>query len=258
MPWSFVGTGLALSASVSGPLFHGEVCQLIALISDIHANLPALEAVLADIKAQGAEQLYCLGDIIGYGPHPGQCLDLALQFDFCLMGNHDHAVMLEPAGFNTAAERASFWTRERLDGDSDAATRLKRWEFLAGLGVHKFENNMLFVHGSPRRPLHEYIFPDDPQVNMPKIAAVFDRIPSVCFVGHTHMPGVFTEDYQFLTPEELSYRMGLSSRKAVINIGSVGQPRDRDPRACYVLLDGTNVVWRRLDNFNAHRLRDGR
>lgn len=248
---------------------------MVALISDIHANAVALEAVLADIKSQGAEAIYCLGDILGYGPHPGRCLDLARDFDFCLMGNHDQAVLLEPGGFNTAAERAVFWTRERLDSESDAHLKQDRWEFLAGLGVHRFERNILFVHGSPRRPLHEYIFPDDPQVNMEKMATIFDRIPSVCFVGHTHMPGVFTEDYRFLTPGDLNNCYEFGDHKAVINIGSIGQPRDRDPRACYCLLDGKRVTWQRVEydvqatvrailetpglaSFNAQRLRDGR
>jgi len=248
---------------------------LLALISDIHANLAALESVLADIKDQGAERIYCLGDVIGYGPQPVECLDLAPDWDLCLMGNHDHAVFLEPAGFNTAAERAVFWTRDRLESDSDGERRQRHLEFVAGLGVHRFEDNILFVHGSPRRPLHEYVFPDDPEMNMQKMATIFDRIPSVCFVGHTHMPGLFTEDYRFLTPGDLDHVYAIGDRKAVVNIGSVGQPRDRDPRACYVLLDGRQVVWRRveydvqatvraileapgLDNFNAQRLRDGR
>ena len=248
---------------------------MLALISDIHGNLAALDAVLADITAQGANRIYCLGDVVGYGPKPCECLDAALAWDVCLMGNHDHAVLLEPGGFNTAAERAVFWTREQLDVGGEVAQRGRRWEFLAGLGVHAFEDNLLFVHGSPRRPLHEYVFPDDPEVNVQKMAAVFERFPVACFVGHTHMPGVFTEDYRFVTPMEMDHTVTIGDRKALVNIGSVGQPRDRDPRACYCLLQGRRVTWRRveydvastvqailetpgLDNFNAHRLREGR
>jgi diadenosine tetraphosphatase ApaH/serine/threonine PP2A family protein phosphatase len=248
---------------------------VLALISDIHSNASALEAVLADIKEQGAERIYCLGDVIGYGARPRECLDLAADLDLCLMGNHDHAVLLEPGGFNTAAEQAVFWTREALDVAGDAAQRRRRWEFLATLDVHKFEDNLLFVHGSPRRPLHEYVFPDDPEVNMQKMVTIFERFPVACFVGHTHMPGMFTEDFRFVAPSELDHTVTVGERKAVINIGSVGQPRDRDPRACYVLLEGRRVTWRRvaydvdaavqdvlgasgLDEFNAHRLRDGR
>ena len=248
---------------------------MLALISDIHSNAAALDAVLSDIKRQGAERIYCLGDVVGYGPKPRECLDRARQWDLCLMGNHDQAVLLEPGGFNTAAERAVFWTRSQLETDGEADRRAARWQFLATLGVHRYEANLLFVHGSPRRPLHEYIFPDDPEVNMQKMATIFERFPMVCFVGHTHLPGVFTEDYQFLTPGELGHAVTLGERKMVVNIGSVGQPRDRDPRACYVLLKGRQVTWRRvqydiestvsaiqeaqgLDNFSAHRLRDGR
>ena len=248
---------------------------MLALISDIHSNIAALEAVLADIKVQGAERIFCLGDVLGYGPNPCECLDLAATWDLCIMGNHDQAVLLEPGGFNTAAERAVFWTRERFESEPDAGRRAARWEFLAGLGVHRFERNLLFVHGSPRRPLHEYIFPDDPEVNMEKMGTIFDRFPVACFVGHTHMPGVFTDDYRFLTPAEVGDGLVIGDRKVVVNIGSVGQPRDRDPRACYGLLDGNRLTWRRveydvattvraileaqgLDNFNAQRLRDGR
>ncbi len=248
---------------------------MIALISDIHANLPALEAALADIRDQSVERIYCLGDVVGYGPHPCECLDRTLELDFSMMGNHDHAVFLEPAGFNTAAERAVFWTRQQLENGGDSDQRQRRWEFLATLGVHKFENNILFVHGSPRRPLHEYIFPDDPMRDAQKMASIFERFPTACFVGHSHIPGVFTEDYRFLTPEELDYGLDLGERKVVVNVGSVGQPRDRDPRACYVLLDEKHVTWRRVEydvratveaileapglgNFNGQRLLAGR
>lgn len=248
---------------------------MIALISDIHSNLAALDAVLADIREQGVERIYCLGDLVGYGPDPGAVLDRSAEWDLCLMGNHDQAVLLEPTGFNTSAEQAVFWTRRRLETDGDGDLRRDRWQRLAGLDVHRFENNTLFVHASPRRPLHEYIFPDDPKINMQKIMTIFERIPATCFVGHTHLPGVFTEDYRFRTPGELDHEFRIGDGKVVINIGSVGQPRDRDPRSCYVLLDDRTVRWRRveydvqatvrsileapgLSNFNANRLREGR
>ena len=86
-----------------------------ALISDIHSNLEAFEAVLADIKQQGITEIYCLGDIIGYGPNPRECIDLAMQCDVCLLGNHDQGALFDPEGFNTGAERAIFWTRDQLE-----------------------------------------------------------------------------------------------------------------------------------------------
>ena len=112
-------------------------------------------------------------------------------------------------------------------------------------------------------------------MNREKVTAIFERIPSACFVGHTHMPGLLGDDYQFRTPAELGGKTTLNGRQAVVNIGSVGQPRDRDPRACYAVWNGSEVIWRRvaydvesmvkailatdgLERFNAHRLRDGR
>ncbi len=86
-----------------------------ALISDIHSNLEAFEAVLADIATQGITEIYCLGDIIGYGPNPRECIDLVMKCDVCLLGNHDQGALFDPEGFNSGAERAIFWTREQLE-----------------------------------------------------------------------------------------------------------------------------------------------
>lgn len=246
-----------------------------AIISDIHANTEAAEAVLAHIGEQGIEEIYCLGDIVGYGPEPGPCIDLASRYQFVCMGNHDHAVFMEPGGFNTSAEQAVFWTRENLESETSIEARKTRWEFFAGMDTYRIEDGILYVHGSPRRPMHEYLFPDEPITNIPKIAGAFDRVERACFVGHTHLPGVFTEDLRFLTPVEINSRLEIADRKLIINVGSVGQPRDLDPRACYVTFDGQEVVWHRvpydhkataskifaideLDDFLGYRLVEGR
>jgi len=248
---------------------------MIALVSDIHGNIEALDAVCADIAEKGCEAIYCLGDVIGYGPDPKACLDRVVEFEFTIMGNHDHAVFMEPLGFNTAAERAVFWTRQTLDAEPDEGQRRKRWEFLARMGAYERKDSALYVHGSPRRPLHEYLFPDEAEVNMTKLAEVFDMLQHVCFVGHTHLPGVFTETFDFLTPAQVGHRYVVEERKVVVNVGSVGQPRDLDPRACYVTVDGPEVRWHRvpydhkktmekilatkdLDEFLANRLAEGR
>ena len=248
---------------------------MIAIISDIHANLEALEAVLADIAPKHVESLFCLGDVIGYGPEPAACLDRAMEFDFTIMGNHDHAVFMEPAGFNTPAENAVFWTRRMLDGEADEGRRQRRWEFLARMEEFRETDSVLFVHGSPRRPMHEYLFPDEAEMSLTRLMETFDLIQHVCFVGHTHLPGVFTETYEFLTPSHIGHKFTVGDRKAIINVGSVGQPRDLDPRACYVTLDGREVRWHRvpydhkatmakilatgeLDEFLANRLAEGR
>jgi len=246
-----------------------------ALVSDIHSNLEAFTAVLDDIKAHGVTEIHCLGDIIGYGPNPKECIDLARAFPICILGNHDHGALYEPENFHAGAERAIVWTRQQMETTNDSTANGKRWEFLGELDRKVEQNGVLYVHGSARRPLSEYVFPED-IFNQPKMARLFELITNVCFEGHTHVPGVFTEDLEFFPPEQLNYKYRLErGRKAIVNIGSVGQPRDRDPRASYVLFDGETVEWRRvsypfettmekiyqiseLDNFFADRLREGR
>jgi diadenosine tetraphosphatase ApaH/serine/threonine PP2A family protein phosphatase len=214
---------------------------MFAIISDIHSNLEALKTVLADIDARGISTIYCLGDIIGYGPDPGDCLDLVAERSaLTLCGNHDHAVFYEPTNFNVAAERAAFWTRMALEEEPDHEKRNRRWKFLGSLGPRQELDGLLFVHGSPRRPINEYIFPDDVYTNPQKLESNFDRMQQMtCFCGHTHVPGVFVEDPYFEPPDELGDRRAfiIGGEKAIINVGSVGQPRDRDPRAAYVIVD---------------------
>lgn len=213
---------------------------MFAIISDIHGNLEALRAVLGDIDARGIKEIVCLGDVIGYGPNPRECLDLVIErARVCMMGNHDHAVLFEPANFNNAAERAAYWTRQTLENDADLARRNPRWEFLGRLPVRLREGDTLFVHASPRRPINEYIFPEDVFTNPQKVLSNFERLDArVCFVGHTHQPGVFLDDPYFDPPHELpdSPFYELDDERAIINVGSVGQPRDRDPRASYVVV----------------------
>lgn len=246
-----------------------------ALISDIHSNLEALEAVLEDIRQQGAEQIYCLGDIIGYGPNPRECIDLVMKCDLCILGNHDQGALFDPEGFNSGAERAIFWTREQLESPKgDPEHNAKRWDFLGELPRVRRENGYLHVHGSARNPLNEYVFPED-IYNQRKMEKIFSLIENYCFQGHTHVPGVFTQSMRFLSPDEIGYEYKLGEEKTMVNVGSVGQPRDGDRRACYVILEDGLVKFRRvdypfettikkiydtpdLDNFLGDRLREGR
>jgi predicted phosphodiesterase len=208
-----------------------------ALISDIHGNLEALEVVLDDIKSRGISEIFCLGDVIGYGPNPRECIDRVMEHcTVTLLGNHDQGAMFDPDGFNIGAERAIFWTREQLESPSDRANNERRWEFLGLLPRNYRHESFLFVHGSPRNPLSEYIFPED-IYNHRKMERLFQLVEKYCFQGHTHVPGVFTEGYQFFSPEEIDHEYTLGDGKVMINVGSVGQPRDGDPRACYVILD---------------------
>ena len=245
-----------------------------AIISDIHGNLEALEAVLADIEAQGISSIICLGDIVGYGPNPRECLDYAMQFERCVLGNHDQGALFDPEGFSSGAERAIFWTRSQLEGPQITQGNRARWDFLCELPRQHRDGNLLFVHGSARNPLNEYVFPED-VYNPRKLSRIFSLIELGCLQGHTHVPGVFTEDCRFLSPSDLANQFVLDGQKVMINVGSVGQPRDGVPLACYAILDDQRIEFRRvnypidltvekiyavpeLDNFLGDRLREGR
>jgi predicted phosphodiesterase len=246
-----------------------------AILSDIHANFEALEAVLDDAHKQGVQRFVCLGDIVGYGPNPAECIDLVMKFAVCVLGNHDQGALFDPEGFSSGAERAIFWTRHHLEyADPDRQRTAARLSFLCQLPRCHREESLLFVHGSARNPLNEYVFPED-VYNSRKLEKIFSLIPQYCFQGHTHVPGVFTEDGRFLHPREINYEYVLGREKVMINVGSVGQPRDGDYRASYVILDGPCVKFRRvdypvevtvrkiydvaeLDNYLGDRLREGR
>jgi diadenosine tetraphosphatase ApaH/serine/threonine PP2A family protein phosphatase len=168
-----------------------------------------------------------------------ECLDLVSQrCKFTLMGNHDFAAFYEPYNFNSGAESACYWTRQQFEDDSDPQRRAARWKYLGALPVRVRTNEYVAVHASPRRPINEYIFPDDIYTNPTKFVSIFERFEHLCFVGHTHVPGVFLEGPDFYSPDELDYRFELTDEKAIINVGSVGQPRDRDPRSSFVIVHG--------------------
>ena len=216
-----------------------------AIISDIHGNFEALSAVLADIEAQGITEIFCLGDVIGYGPNPRECIDACKSFRLTLLGNHDNGALFDPEGFSSGAERAIFWTRAHLeDKTKDGAP--ERWDFLASLPRTYRDGDIMFVHGSPRSPLNEYVFPED-IYNQRKIERIFGFIQKYCFQGHTHVPGVFTENFRFYSPSEVSNTYSLGDQKLMINVGSVGQPRDSDPRSSYVVLEDNEIEFRRVE-----------
>jgi predicted phosphodiesterase len=230
----------------------------IALISDIHSNLPALQAVLGDIDGQQVDAIYCLGDVVGYGPRPIETLDRVMdvvRHDRSIAGNHDHAVINQPIGFNRSAREAILWTQEILRPPWWALGRRRnRWRWLATRPTSFTEGDVLYVHASPRQHLEEYLLEEftrgmsmtgeDPQRILDENFAL---VPRLCFIGHTHRPGVIEaegQQWRSLTDLGLHYETGPG--KAIINIGSVGQPRDGDPRACYAIFDGSSVWWRRV------------
>ena len=248
-----------------------------AIVSDIHANLAAFKAVLEDIEKHDVSQKVCLGDVVGYGPNPKECLDLAREFDLAMLGNHEQALMVEyeSASFNERARGSLDWTRDCLSMlSADKEANAKRWDFLGSLEEIHTEGDVMYVHGSPRDPVTEYIYPEDLE-DPGKLQGIFNLIDHLCFVGHSHVAGVYTEDGVFISPYEANFRYRLTNKKTIVNVGSVGQPRDGDRRASYVLFDGDTIRFRRitypvdetvdkikaeaaLDNSLADRLESGR
>ena len=200
-----------------------------AVVSDIHSNLHALEAVLAAIEAEAPDELWCLGDLVGYGPRPNECCAaIAERADVCLAGNHDLVVLgtLDSADFAGEAAAAALWTRGVLDEDARA--------FLAPLEPQARRHDVALYHGSARDPVWEYVLSDD--------AAwwTFQAAPEpLVLVGHSHVPLVISFDRDSLAGgvADDGAEIDLSQQRWLLNPGSVGQPRDGDWRAAWLELD---------------------
>jgi predicted phosphodiesterase len=226
--------------------------MLTAFVSDVHANLEALHAVMADIEERNPDRIVCLGDTINYGPNPVECLHTIRKAAFSLLGNHEEAVMGQPIGFNPHAAEAARWTRRQFVPSlfSDGV-RWADWRFMRSLEVRRREGTVLLVHGSPRDPVGEYLLPHDGELILgdvsDKMTANFALIDHLCFVGHSHIPGVFVEGDGFTSPSELGHEYRIEDgQKAILNVGSVGQPRDHIVDASYATFDGEVVRWRRI------------
>lgn len=208
----------------------------ILVISDIHANLTAFETVLNDAKGDW-EYVWCLGDVVGYGPDPNECVELLQTMPhLCLAGNHDWAALgrLDVRNFNPDARKAVDWTRNAL--------KPQNVDYLEALPTTFVIGHYTLAHGSPREPVWEYILE-------PLIAALnFSHFETpYCLVGHTHQPVIFEQvndqgDTEAVMPAYRSRRT-LNGRRQIINPGSVGQPRDANPDAAYAILDDETNIW---------------
>lgn len=239
----------------------------VLVISDIHANQAALESVLAAASGR-YDALWCLGDVVGYGPRPNECIELMRErATVCVMGNHDWAVLGRPGinvdDFNPQARQAVLWTREQL-----TPANRHYLESLADMPVRPpgtQQQSIILTHASPREPVWEYIL--TPSVALENFAAFEEQI---CLVGHTHKPAIYrwkcfrlpaesVMDGQaepdgagqgMATVELLQPRTDgalplatSATQRLIVNPGSVGQPRDNDARAAYALLDLEQMTW---------------
>ena len=226
--------------------------MITAFVSDVHANLEALQAVLADIESKHVQRVLCLGDTVNYGPDPVKCLRIIRKMPLVLLGNHEEAVLYQPIGFNPHAAEAANWTRAVLQpGFLSDGGKWANWDFIRTLPTRHEEDSILLVHASPRDPTSEYLLPTetDPLLGEPseKLVKCFGLVKHLCFLGHTHLPGVFLESGHFQTPKDLDGEFEVSAgQKAIINVGSVGQSRDHDTRACYATFDGEAVRFHRV------------
>jgi diadenosine tetraphosphatase ApaH/serine/threonine PP2A family protein phosphatase len=203
--------------------------MLYGICSDIHSNATAFKAVLESMRDNGVERKVCLGDIVGYGVDTDECVDLVREnMDFCLIGNHDSVAVKNESseGFNPYAKQAIEWTQKHLSKDSIAYIRSLPYIFE--------ENDICFVHASPLSPA-DWVYVTD----LEDALNAFDHFSErYCFVGHTHSPVIIASRPLAIPKilDEYEYVIANTER-LLVNVGSVGQPRDRDPRACWCLLD---------------------
>jgi diadenosine tetraphosphatase ApaH/serine/threonine PP2A family protein phosphatase len=223
-----------------------------AYVSDIHGNSPALEAVFADIRGRGIEEIWCGGDMVGYGPEPERCIELvAGNCARCIMGNHDWALLNQPLGFNPIATEAIYCNR-KIMGEKcmvKPGPGCEAWDFLRDLPDGAEDQGVLYVHASPRDRLGEYVLESDVAYGPGrKIIGIFEEFERLCLVGHSHRPGIVTPDFQWIHPRDCPDGFRLEpGKKYLVNDGSVGQPRDGDNRACYVEQDGDVIHFRRVE-----------
>jgi len=212
----------------------------VLIISDIHANLTALEAVLS--AAGEIDAAWCLGDLVGYGPDPNECVAKVQQLPnvVCILGNHDAAALqqIDDDTFNPEARTAIIWTRDTLTENTI--------RFLSDLPEKVAQDSITLAHGSPRHPVWEYL------LDIRTATTNFSHFNTpFCFVGHTHLPVIYQypEEAQFarLIIPEPEKTIELTPR-AILNPGSVGQPRDRDPRAAYAIYNPNSKT------INYHRI----
>jgi diadenosine tetraphosphatase ApaH/serine/threonine PP2A family protein phosphatase len=214
----------------------------IALLSDVHGNLPAFEAVLADVESASTEEIWCLGDLVGYGADPTGCVELARdRCDLCLAGNHDLVVTgeIDIADFSSSAAAAAQWTRDNISPDA--------LEFLSALRPEQDGREIGLYHASPRDPVWEYVLSGwqaDECMN-----AMDARVGAI---GHSHVALFFRRSDGGQVegaPAEGGLEQDLGEGGWLINPGAVGQPRDGDPRAAWLLLDteAWSAEWRRVE-----------
>lgn len=200
----------------------------IAVISDIHSNLQALQRALEVIDSLGVEKIHCLGDVVGYGANPKECIEIVREkCDLVIAGNHDWGAVgkTDISKFNKSARAAIEWTGEMLD--------FRERKYLLNLPLIEKRDDFCLAHGTPGEPEHwKYL---QYSSMLPGQFAAFDS--RVCFIGHSHSPVIWSDFGQKDLPENRKAFAFDENTRYIVNVGSVGQPRDGDPRLCIVIYD---------------------
>ncbi|MHC4886461.1 MAG: metallophosphoesterase family protein [Planctomycetota bacterium] len=225
---------------------------MFAVLSDIHANREALLSVLSELDKLRIRTLFCLGDTVGYGAAPVECVQIVR--DRChvtLRGNHEEGLSRPPQDLQPAARRALKWSRQELKPKLfKRKLRKGLCQFLESLPSSHQSDGNLFVHGSPRNPVTEYLRETDAMDlgdgASEAITANLKLVDRTCFVGHTHVPGVIDRYARFFAPQAFHNEWRLDRGPTIINVGSVGQPRDGDPRACFVTVKEEVIRFHRV------------
>lgn len=246
-----------------------------AVISDIHGNLEAIIAVLERINELGVTRIICLGDLVCYGPNSLECLRHSADWNVLIAGDWD-MTMLEhdPTHWNPVINRHIEWVRSQIHSANDVNFLL---DTLRSYQRSFVENGRCFTHGTPAS-FREWIFPED-VYNSTKLNCIAAQFDTACFCGHSHIQGVYSRnanyEWEFVQPRDGDSFVLSSDRKTIIAVGSVGQPRDSDPRAALVTIDGDVVTFHRvaynvnvtvkniysipeIDNLHGQRLLEGR
>ncbi|MFC1582450.1 metallophosphoesterase family protein [Planctomycetota bacterium] len=224
-----------------------------AILSDVHGNLEALTAVKAHMESLGPiDEIICIGDLVGYGPNPVECICLADEMSMkCTMGNHELGLFNSIDGYNKYAKRAAMWTRSTIKRSMKEPVVKK---FLKNLPEEIRTERVVYIHGSLKGSTSEYLIKRDdlfelrPEVKE-SMKINFDLIDEVGFTGHTHIPYICNDDFYLVHPEWSNYEPYeiFWNTKTLVNVGSVGQPRDHDPRASYVTFDGHFITHHRVE-----------
>ena len=216
-----------------------------AILSDTHGNYEAFKTVIAHIDAleDPVERIICLGDVIGYGPQPVECLQLVMErCEFTLLGNHEFAVLHDTEGFNPIAEQAIKWTRAQIKDK-------EHLKFMQSLKSARLEGDVLYVHASVKDPLMDYVREPDSHESFLRLADTLERefrYFDLCFTGHNHRSFLATRE-GVIYPHSVVSKFNVKKEKLYICVGSAGQPRDEDPRASYVVFDGETVEYFRVE-----------